>query len=121
MAASRALCASTFRPELDRSIAQDGAVVVLWADSEEILLLRRLGAGWEVARHPAIECTAGSGYGGVFWRGVTYAESGERIATFAASNTDAEWNEFYRDWQAQQRQRYRSGLNPRVGGESLQV
>ena len=118
MASTTAFRETTFRPAIDKWSAKDGATVVLWADPDEILLLRHATGQWEVTRHPAVEPSAHGNSGAMKWLGVCYAAAGARIAAFSADSPISEWESFYAECQERQRPRYRTFLVSSSGGEA---
>ena len=113
---SGGMTAATFKPWIDRSTAQDGAPVVLWADAEELVALRFECGFWVISRRPALRTGDGAGARfGLQFRGVSYAESGAEFARLGPDADLAEWQAAYDDCYQIQMSRCRSLAADRAG------
>lgn len=97
----RGITETTFKPLLDRSIATDGAWLVLKASRHSAVVLRSDGDGWVVIEHP--RASGGPARGAAdaakletwHWRGRDYHAEGSRLAQFGALDPERMWNDFY--------------------------
>ncbi len=85
-------CTTTYRPEIDRWIAKDGADVVLRGNERELLLLRHSETGWVILRHEAVLPDEG----GLSWRGLSFSDAGEVLDCLSEDSNEADWRRIYR-------------------------
>ncbi len=83
---------STFRPEIDRWIAADGADVVIRATESEASILRFNDGQWIVSRNPAA-CEHDADP--IEYLGDRYRRAGETIAAFGEDSPIDEWERVY--------------------------
>lgn len=97
----RGITETTFKPLLDRSIATDGAWLVLKASRQSAVVLRSDGDGWVVIEHPRVSTSPARAAAGAdghetwHWRGRDYHAEGARLAQFGALDPERMWNDFY--------------------------
>lgn len=97
LSTSRVFCETTFRPDLDRWMALDGAAVVLSAGSAELVLLRFEGDAWCVRRHSRMNgvASASGASPAVCYRGLSYDSSGVLIARLEGGDDAHQWHALY--------------------------
>ncbi len=92
MSLTVAVHTTTFRPEIDRWMAADGADVVLRADGVEAWILRFCDGHWVVSRNLLAD---ESDSDPIDYLGDHYCRDGEPLAEFRADTPLSEWERVY--------------------------
>ncbi|MGE3180191.1 MAG: hypothetical protein AB7N71_01055 [Phycisphaerae bacterium] len=97
---TRRLEETTYKPSSDKSIAQDGTIVVLRSSSDDAYFLAYKDGSWRVTRHvrfPSEEVRHGASLPPVGWRGRVYVARGSVVTELSDDDSSELWQALYAD------------------------